>query len=120
MAFVGSGYEASPAQRAIRRGNTWPDRSEQGDGDPLLVTERTAGRSFTVEGYIPLFRIHFEHTVAAVEGGSEVAHRVWFTGALAFLFGPGVARQVREGLPRTMLSLKVYAEKRNEAVNHAA
>lgn len=86
-------------------------------GIALLVTERTAGRSFTVEGYIPLFRIHFEHTVAAAEGGSEVMHRVWFTGTLAFLFGPGVARQVREGLPRTMRSLKAYAEKRRETLH---
>lgn len=38
-------------------------------GIALLVTERTAGRSFTVEGYIPLFRIHVEHTVAAAAGG---------------------------------------------------
>lgn len=86
----------------------------KGMGIPMLVTERSAGRSFTVEGYIPLFRIHFEHTVFAADGGSEVVHRVWFSGALAFLFGPSVARQVREGLPGTMRSLKAYAEKRNE------
>jgi hypothetical protein len=85
----------------------------KGMGIPMVVTERSAGRSFTVEGYIPLFRIHFEHTVTAVEGESEVVHRVWFTGALAFLFGPGVAKQVRQGLPKTMRSLKAYAEKRN-------
>lgn len=60
----------------------------------------------TVEGYILLFRIHFEHTVVAADGGSEVVHRVWFTGALVFLFGTGVARQVSEGLPKTMRSLK--------------
>ncbi|MCC7599345.1 SRPBCC family protein [Janthinobacterium sp. FW305-129] len=89
----------------------------KGMGIAMLVTERTAGRSFTVEGHIPLFRIHFEHTVAAVNGGSEVVHRVWFTGALAFLFGPGVARQVRQGLPKTMRSLKAYAEKRNETLH---
>jgi hypothetical protein len=89
----------------------------KGMGIPMVLTERTAGRSFTVEGYIPLFRIHFEHTVAAVDGGSEVVHRVWFTGALAFLFGPGVAKQVRQGLPGTMRSLKAYAEKRKETLH---
>lgn len=89
----------------------------KGMGIPMLVTERSAGRSFTVEGYIPLFRIHFEHTVAAVDGGAEVVHRVWFTGALAFLFGPGVARQVRQGLPKTMRSLKAYAEKRHATLH---
>lgn len=92
----------------------------KGMGIPMVVTERSVGRSFTVEGYIPLFRIHFEHTVAAAEGGSTVSHRVWFSGALAFLFGPGVAKQVRQGLPRTMLSLKAYAEKRSGHPNSDA
>jgi hypothetical protein len=91
----------------------------KGMGIAMLVTERSAGRSFTVEGYIPWFRIHFEHTVVAAEGGSQVVHRVWFTGALAFLFGSGVARQVRDGLPRTMRSLKTYAEKRNDTRHNA-
>lgn len=87
----------------------------KGMGVPMVITERTAGRSFTVEGYIPLFRMHFEHRVEAVAGGgSEVAHRVWFSGPLASLFGPGVAKQVREGLPRTMRSLKAYAEQRHQ------
>ena len=89
----------------------------KGMGIPMVLTERTAGRSFTVEGYIPLFRIHFEHTVVAAEGGAEVMHRVWFSGALAFLFGPGVAKQVRQGLPKTMRSLKAYAEKRHESLH---
>lgn len=84
----------------------------KGMGVPMIITERTEGRSFTVEGYIPLFRMHFEHTVSPAAGGSEVTHRVWFTGALAFLFGPGVTKQLREGLPKTMLSLKAYAENR--------
>ncbi|MNM94519.1 hypothetical protein D3C81_1069260 [compost metagenome] len=85
----------------------------KGMGVPMVVTERSEGRSFTVEGYIPLFRMHFEHTVSPVSGGSEVVHRVWFTGVLAFLFGPNVAKQVREGLPPTMRSLKKYAEERD-------
>ncbi|MNR63816.1 hypothetical protein D3C85_1862490 [compost metagenome] len=51
--------------------------------------------------------------MSKVDGGSEVAHRVWFTGALASLFGPGVAKQLKTGLPRTMQSLKTYAEQRH-------
>ncbi|MDC8760515.1 SRPBCC family protein [Janthinobacterium fluminis] len=92
----------------------------KGVGIPMTVTERSAGRSFTVEGYIPLFRIHFEHTVSTVDGGSTVTHRVWFTGALAFLFRPSVAKRVREGLPITMRSLKAYAEKRHQTLNNNA
>lgn len=92
----------------------------KGMGVPMLITERSEGRSFTVEGHIPLFRMHFEHTVAAVPGGSEVVHRLQFSGALAFLFGPGVAKQVREGLPHTMRSLKAYAEQRQASTAAAA
>lgn len=84
----------------------------KGMGVPMIVTERTPGRSFTVEGYIPLFRMHFEHVVMPSESGSEVLHRVWFSGVLSFLFEPGVAKQVRDGLPKTMRSLKAYAERR--------
>ncbi|RQO35877.1 polyketide cyclase [Herminiimonas sp. KBW02] len=86
----------------------------KGMGVAMVVTERTPGRSFTVDGYIPLFRMHFEHTVIPVDDDSEVLHRVWFTGALAFLFGPGVIKQLKTGLPRTLLSLKAYAEKRHQ------
>ena len=84
----------------------------KGMGVPMIITERTEGRSFTVEGYIPLFRMHFEHAVSQIAGGSEVVHRVWFSGALAFLFGPSVGKQIRFGLPQTMRSLKAYAENR--------
>lgn len=85
----------------------------KGMGVAMVVTEATPGRSFTVEGHMPLFRMHFEHLVTPLEEGSEVIHRVWFTGALAFLFGPIVAKQLRVGLPLTMQSLKDYAEKRH-------
>ncbi len=89
----------------------------KGMGVAMVVTERSQGRSFTVEGYIPLFRMHFEHTVAPVDGGSEVVHHVRFSGALTFLFGPGVVKQLQNGLPRTMLSLKAYAEKRHDLLS---
>lgn len=99
------------------RGRIVPSK---GMGVPMVITERTAGRSFTVEGYIPLFRMHFEHQVQAVPDGAVVTHRVWFTGPLRFLFAPGVGRQVRDGLPRTMRSLKAYAEQRHQQPAGAA
>ncbi len=82
----------------------------------MVVTERTEGRSFTAEGYIPLFRMHFEHTVIPISTGCEVTHRVWFSGLFASLFGPNVAKQLRQGLPRTMQSLKLCAEQRHESL----
>jgi len=88
----------------------------KGIGVSMIVTERTVGQSFTVEGGIPLFRMHFEHTLSPMENGVQVIHRVWFSGALCFLFGPGVAKQIRAGLPKTMQSLKAYAEAQYESL----
>jgi len=85
----------------------------KGMGVSMAITERTVGKSFTVEGGVPFFRMHFEHTLSPSENGVLVTHHVWFSGALSFLFGPGVAKQVRNGLPKTMLSLKAYAEARH-------
>lgn len=89
----------------------------KGLGVSMVVTERTIGRSFTVEGHIPFFRMHFEHTLSPLENSVLVIHRVWFSGALSFLFGPGVAKQIRKGLPRTMQSLKAFAEARYNNLN---
>ena len=71
----------------------------KGMGVFMIVTERTIEKSFTVEGRIPFFRMHFEHTLSPLENGVIVIHRVWFSGALSFLFAPGVAKQVCNGLP---------------------
>ena len=89
----------------------------KGMGVSMVVTERTIGQSFTVEGSIPLFHMHFEHTLSPIDSGVLVIHRVWFSGALSFLFGPGVAKQVRKGLPKTMQSLKAFAEAHYENLN---
>lgn len=88
---------------------------KKGMGVAMVMTERTEGLSFTVEGHMPLFRMHFEHLVTPTASGSTVVHRVWFTGPLAFLFGPIVAKQLRVGLPLTMKSLQAYAEKRHHS-----
>ena len=92
----------------------------KGMGVSMVITERTIGQSFTVEGSIPFFCMHFEHLLSPVGKGVLVTHRVWFTGALSFLFGPSVAKQIRNGLPETMRSLKKYAESRYEHSNNVA
>lgn len=83
----------------------------KGRGVPMRVTELVPGRSFTVEGWIPMFRMKFDHELIPEGTSTRAVHRVSFSGALTFLFGPIVAKQVREGLPKTMLSLKRYVEK---------
>jgi hypothetical protein len=84
----------------------------KGSGVPIQLTELVINRSFTVEGRVPLFRMKFEHELKPEGESTRVTHRVSFSGALSFLLGRIVGAQVREGLPKTMLSLKHYAESR--------
>ncbi len=67
-------------------------------------------QSFTVESRIPLFRMLFEHELHPMAAGTEVVHRVAFSGALSFVLGPIVGNPLRTGLPITLASLKRLAE----------
>ena len=82
---------------------------------PMQVTAVAAGRSFTVEARIPLFRMLFDHELHPVPGGTEVIHRVTFFGALSVLLGPMLARQLNTGLPITLARLRDLAESRSAA-----
>ena len=82
---------------------------------PMLLTEVEPGRCFTVESKIPLFRMLFEHELVPVPGGSEVVHRVTFSGLLSFVLGPMLSRQLNAGLPVTLRKLKALSEASGEA-----
>lgn len=69
-------------------------------------------RLFTVEARIPLFRMRFEHRLEPVHAGTRAWHRVEFSGALAFLFGPLVGGPLHDGLPATLRGLKRHVEAR--------
>jgi hypothetical protein len=89
------------------RGRLTPTR---GRAVPIELTEVVPGRCFTVESRIPLFRMRFEHLLSPVPVGTEVLHRVTFSGPLSFLLGPMLARRLAEGLPVTLSRLKSLAE----------
>ncbi len=95
--------------RVGARGRLTPSK---GNAVPMLVTEATPGRSFTVESKIPLFRMLFEHELKPVANGTEVVHRVTFSGLLSRLLGPVLTKQLNAGLPVTLGSLKQLAESR--------
>ena len=84
----------------------------KGNAVPMLVTDVDANRSFTVESSIPLFRMRFEHELRPNAGGTEVIHRVTFSGLLSLLLGPMLARRLNAGLPATLSRLKDLAESR--------
>jgi uncharacterized protein YndB with AHSA1/START domain len=54
--------------------------------------------------------LHFEHVLQPLASGCRVTHSVWFSGWLASLLMATVGRDVRQGLPVTMASLKRFVE----------
>jgi hypothetical protein len=82
----------------------------KGNAVPMELTALTPNRSFTVQCKIPLFKMVFDHELSLCEAGTEVLHRVVFSGPLTFILGRIVGAQVRKGLPKTLLSLKRLAE----------
>lgn len=78
---------------------------------PMNFISVVPDKSFTVESRIPFFRMIFEHELHATAAGTEVVHRVSFSGALSFLLGRIVGNPLRTGLPITLASLKRLAER---------
>ena len=77
---------------------------------PMQVTQVVGNRSFTVESKIPLFRMLFEHELHPCEGGTEIVHRVSFSGLFSLILGPMLSKQLNSGLPVTLGKLKKLAE----------
>lgn len=82
----------------------------KGSAIAIKMTEMVPNECFTVEGGIPLFHMVFEHELIDQGQSTKVIHRVKFSGLLNFILGRIVGSQVREGLPKTMMSLKKFAE----------
>lgn len=82
----------------------------KGNTVPMLITEFTPERSFTVESKIPWFRMVFEHELTQVSAGIEIVHRVTFSGPLSFLLGRMLSKSLNVGLPITLARLKQQAE----------
>jgi hypothetical protein len=98
--------------RVGSRGRLTPSK---GNTVPMLLSHVGQDRSFTVESKIPLFRMLFEHELTPSPGGTEVVHRVTFSGPLSILLGPMLSRQLNAGLPVTLGRLKALAEARSAA-----
>jgi Polyketide cyclase / dehydrase and lipid transport len=94
------------------RGKLTPTK---GNSVAMVLTQAEPGRRFTVESRIPLFRMLFEHELKSEDEATEVVHRVTFSGALSFILGPMLAKQLNAGLPVTLSRLKALAEARSAA-----
>ena len=87
-------------------------RPAKGNTVSMVVTFADPARGFTVESRIPLLlRMVFEHElIARGLSQTEVVHRVTLSGALCWLIGPALKRQLDVGLPVTLARLKRLAE----------
>lgn len=94
----------------FRVGSTGRLAPTQGREVPMELVSVVPNRSFTAVARIPLCAMHFEHTLEPTPQGTRVTHRVSFSGPLAFLLQALVGPQISRGLPRTLRSLKHYAE----------
>lgn len=113
-------YIAGPFRAGVRGRITPP----KGMSVPMLFTQVKPGKCFTVESKIPLFCMVFEHELheliaplntTETTKATEVVHRVTFSGALSFLLGPILSKQLNAGLPVTLRNLKMLAEKTSAA-----
>lgn len=77
----------------------------------MRVVQAEPGRHFTVECPVLGSVMRFEHVLRPRDGGVDVTHRVSFHGWLAGWLNRTVGRDVRQGLPVTLRSLKAHAER---------
>lgn len=89
------------------RGRLTPTK---GNTVPMVLTQVEPNACFTVESRIPLFRMVFEHELVPDADGTKVIHRVTLSGPLCLLIGRMLAKQINQGLPVTLASLKRVAE----------
>ena len=82
----------------------------KGKSVPIEVTAIQPNQSFTVTSKIPLFKMVFDHELQAMQQGTKVTHRVVLSGALSFLLGKVISKQVDTGLPVTLNRLRNLAE----------
>lgn len=89
------------------RGSLTPAK---GNTVPMVITQVEQDACFTVEARIPLFRMVFEHELVPQAGATRVIHRVTFSGALRFIIGRMLVKQLNQGLPITLAGLQRLAE----------
>jgi carbon monoxide dehydrogenase subunit G len=79
----------------------------------IKFTEVTKNKSFTVISKLPLCTMSFEHELAPSSEGTEVTHKVIFSGLFSPLFSRLIGAGIRKGLPTTMQGLKNAVESKS-------
>ncbi|GGE29289.1 Polyketide cyclase / dehydrase and lipid transport [Gemmobacter megaterium] len=94
----------------LRQGSAGWLKPRKGPKARVRVAEVVPGRSFTMEGQLPLCRMHFGHELEDDGAQTTATHSVRFSGPLSFLFRRLVGREINATLPATLLGLKRAGE----------
>ena len=79
----------------------------------IEFTEVTKNKSFTTISKLPLCTMSCEHELVSTSEGTEVAHKVVFSGLLSPLFGRLIGNGIKQGLPATMQGLRNAVESKS-------
>lgn len=79
----------------------------------IEFTEVTKNKSFTTISKLPLCTMSFVHELVSSSEGTEVFHKILFSGLLSPLFGRLIGSGIRKGLPATMQGLRDAVESKN-------
>ncbi len=90
---------------------TGAPRPTGGPEAKITFTKVAPGRSFTIEGSLPLCVMRFEHELLPMTGKKPGRAPGFFSGLLSPLFGRLAGSRIRAGLPRTLKGLKRAAER---------
>lgn len=76
----------------------------------IEFTEITKNKSFTTISKLPLCTMSYVHELVPSSEGTEVSHKVIFSGVLSPLFGRLIGGGIKKGLPATMQGLRNAVE----------
>lgn len=83
-------------------------------GGPLtrfVITRCVPNQVFSDLTKLPLCKLVFIHTLTETAEGTEVKHRVEFSGPFTFLFSRIIGKDIQKGMPETVRTLVKMAEK---------
>ncbi|MFT2112460.1 SRPBCC family protein [Marinomonas sp. 2405UD68-3] len=85
----------------------------KGPAAKIEFSEVTKNKSFTTISKLPLCTMSFVHKLVPSSEGTEVTHKVIFSGLLSPLFGRLIGTGIRKGLPATMQGLRNAVESKS-------
>ncbi len=105
--------QSSSIDGEFKRGAKGRLKPTKGPEAKIEFTEITKNKSFTTITKLPLCTMSFEHQLVSTSDGTEVTHKVVFSGLLSPLFGRIIGNGIKKSLPVTMQGLKNSVESKS-------